>query len=305
VTFIPFHAIPIGGLHVSITSVRPSTVPTGTKLLGEVITWACSRTTVRHADLVDALRSAGLDESVARDLAPRHAFTRACRKLARERIIRQVAEDADAVTFQFTQECRHGDRFEYELETMLTLDKKSGAVACDLPGLATLAQEEVDRCVAHRTGGDVTRVIQRLFERTADLFPIREAGGAYFVPAQHVAFVDRVQSFLGRLNGRLGRFPVSAGTPDGDRSVREAVASGLAALITEYRQGVAEFDADTRPGTVERVAEKIRRTKYKVEAYAQFLAEERDKLERDLAEAQQELRARVETLAAAMPATVS
>ena len=56
------------------------------------------------------------------------------------RIIRQVGEDEAAVTFQFTSESRDGDRFEYALETMLTLDKKTGTVTCDLPGLATLAQ---------------------------------------------------------------------------------------------------------------------------------------------------------------------
>jgi hypothetical protein len=40
-----------------------------------------------------------------------------------------------------------------------------------------LAQEHLDECVAARNGGDITRVIQRLFERNADLFPVRERGG--------------------------------------------------------------------------------------------------------------------------------
>ena len=51
---------------------------------------------------------------------------------------------------------------------MLTLDKATGKVTCELPGLATLAQEELDRCIDARTGGDVTRVVQRLFERRAE-----------------------------------------------------------------------------------------------------------------------------------------
>src|SRR5262249_32983044 len=69
--------------------------------------------------------------------------------------------------------------------------------AAPTPGLATLAQEELDRCIEARTGGDVTRIVQRLFERQADLFPIRPAGGAYFTPQEHAAFVDKVQCFLG------------------------------------------------------------------------------------------------------------
>src|SRR3954454_4081917 len=146
------------------------TVEPGTRLLGEIITWSCSGASIRHLDLVRALRDSGLDEGIARELAPRHAFTRAGRKLAQARIIRQVSEDSKAITFQFTAERRDGDRFEYELETLLTLDKNTGKVSCGLPGLATLAQEELDRAIEARTG-DLTRAVQRLFERKADLFP--------------------------------------------------------------------------------------------------------------------------------------
>src|SRR5215472_1630510 len=91
-------------------------VAPGTRLWGEVITWACSGVKVRHLDLVNALKESGLDEGVARELAPRHAFTRACKRLSEARIIRQVSEDADTITFQFTSERKEGDRFEYELE---------------------------------------------------------------------------------------------------------------------------------------------------------------------------------------------
>lgn len=122
-------------------TVVPFPVAAGTRLLGEVISWTCSGVAVTHAALVAALADAALDEGVARELAPKHAFTRACRKLSDQRIIRQVAEDESCVKFQFTAETRTSDRIEYELETMLTLDKKTGTVTCELPGLATLAQE--------------------------------------------------------------------------------------------------------------------------------------------------------------------
>jgi hypothetical protein len=277
-------------------------VTAGTKLLGEIIAWTCSGVTVRHLDLIDALKGAGLDESVARELAPRHAFSRACKKLSEARIIRQVGEDSTTLTFQFTREHRDGGRFEYELETMLTLEKATGKVTCPLAGLASLAQEELDRCVAARTGSDVTRVIQRLFERRADLFPIRPGGGCYFVPAEHAAFLDKVQVFLGKLNGQLSRFPVPAGTPHGDRSVKEAVAGGLSALIAEHAAAVEQFGTDTRPDTLERAAERIRTTRFKVESYSSYLAEERSKLEAELAAAARSLRAKVEELTAAREA---
>jgi hypothetical protein len=275
----------------------------GTRLLGEIITWSCAKVSIRHIDLIEALRDSSLEEGGARELAPRHAFSRACRKLAQQRIIRQVAEDETTIKFQFTAEHRDGDHFSYDLETMLTLLKATGKVTCDLPGLATLAQEELDRCLEARTGSDVTRVVQRLFERQADLFPIREQGGAYFVPQEHVGFVDKVQSFLGLLNGRMYRFPVPAGTREGDRSVKESVAAGIATLIKEHEDAVACFGEDTRPSTLERAAERIRQTRFKLEAYGDYLAEEKARLEKDLATAAQKLRAKVQELMAVKDAT--
>lgn len=273
-------------------------VPATAALLGEILTWTTAGLTLRHLDLVEALRRAGLDEAVARELAPRHAFTRACTKLAAQRIIRQVGEDAATVTFQFTAEHKDGDRFAYDFETLLTLNKTTGQVSCPLPGLATLAQEELDRCIAVRTGADLTRMVQKLFERQADLFPIREQGGAYFTPQAHVAFVDRVQGFLGRLGGRMHRFPVPAGTAHGDMAVKDTVASGIAALIAEHTAAIAGFGEDTRAATLEKAAERIRLTRYKLEAYATLLSTEKGRLEQALAQAADELRARVEALAA-------
>ena len=279
------------------TAAVPFPVAAGTPLLGEVISWACPGVSVTHPALVAALADAGLDPGVARELAPKHAFTRACKKLCDRRIIRQVAEDEAGVKFQFTAESRDGDRFEYTLETLLTLDKKTGTVTCDLPGLATLAQEELDRATDARSGADVTRVIQKLFDRHADLFPVRPQGGVYFVPERHAGFVDKVQAMLGRLNGQILRFPVPAGTAEGDRSVRDAVAAGLAALIDEHRKAVAQFGTDTRDDTLKRAAEKIRSTQFKVQAYSEYLLDEKARLDRELAAARDELRRKVESLA--------
>jgi hypothetical protein len=276
----------------------PFPVTPGTRLLGEILTWSCSGVSIKHRDLVAALRDSDLDESVARELAPRHAFARACKRLSERRIIRQVAEDEHTIRFQFTEETREGDRYRYELETVLTLEKATGKVRCDLPGLAALAQEHLDDCLAARNGSDVTRCIQRLFERNADLFPIREKGGCYFVPHEHADFVDRIASLVGRLNGSLRRFPVPAGTPHGDRSVQEAVAGGLESLIVEHLGAIAGFGEDTRPSTLERAAQRIRQTRLKLEGYSEYLAEQRGRLEKRLAEASERLRQKVEELAA-------
>jgi hypothetical protein len=286
---------------MTATAERNGTTPfalsPGTRLLGEIISWSASGVSVKHADLILALRECGLDESVARELAPRHAFARACKKLGERRIIRAVSETATELKFQFTQESRSGDRYEYTLETLLTLEKATGKVSCSLPGLATLSQERLDECIASRNGSDVTRLIQRLFDRNADLFAVRDKGGVYFVPERHAAFLDKISELVTRLNGSLRRFPVPAGTPHGDRSVKEAVASGLEAIIDEHRKAVANFGEDTRDGTLQRAAERIREARFKVEAYSTYLAEERGRLEKCLEQAASELRLKVESLA--------
>ena len=137
----------------------------------------------------------------------------------------------------------------------------------------------------------------RLFERQADLFPIRPSGGTYFVPQRHAAFVDKTQDLLNRVGGRLLRFPVPAGTEEGDRSVTQAVADGLAAVVAEHRAAVAGFGSDTRGDTLERAADKIRTTKFKLNAYAEYLSGERDRLDRAVADAERELRAKVAEIA--------
>ncbi|HEY1187919.1 MAG TPA: DUF6744 family protein [Gemmata sp.] len=284
-------------------SVAPATVFGATasaKLLGEVVTWNVSGA-VKYADLTAALRAAGLDEKVARELAPRHAFTRACKKLSDDRIIRQVDDDGDTITFQFTKESKVGDQYEYALETRLVLDKKSGAVTCEKEDLRAAAQAALDECIAVRTSGDVTTCIQKLFEKHADLFRIREQGGCYFVPERFADFLTKIDGFVRGVNGVLRRFPVPAGTAHGDRSVRDAVADGLKDVIEEHKKAVAEFDIDTRGASFERAAEKIKETRFKVEMYADYLGELKEQLTGALTEASAALKTRITDIVTAEP----
>ena len=118
----------------------------------------------------------------------------------------------------------------------------ASALGIDQQGRLYVATE----CVIWRTsaeapGSATPRVVQKLFERQADLFPIRPQGGCYFTPICHVGFIDKIQDLLNRVGGRLLRFPVPAGTEEGDRSVTQAVADGLASVVTEHRAAVAQF----------------------------------------------------------------
>lgn len=95
---------------------------------------------------------------------------------------------------------------------------------------------------------------------------------------------------------------MSQGNPETERSVRESVAAGLAALIAEHEAAVAEFGTDTRPDTIKRAAEKIRTARFKVEAYAALLGDQKAKLETSLKEAAERLRVKVEEIGKPAPA---
>jgi hypothetical protein len=276
------------------TGRHPFELAPGTALHGEIITWNFRGLEIRHYELVEALEACGLDGSIVRDILPRNAFARACRKLTAERIIRQVAEDHASILFQFTAERRDGDGFLYERETLLTLRKSDGEIACEVPGIATLAREALDGAMGVRTTSDVSTIIMKLCNRESDIFPIKDGcGGAYFVPQSAVEFLEKVECLVKRLGGSIARFPIPRGTAQGDTSVRSSVAGGLDEMIAAHREAVGEFSVDTRASTFTRAAERIKATRHKILAYAEYLGAERERLEEAVAEAQRELLARV------------
>ncbi|MFO0825303.1 MAG: hypothetical protein U0792_19640 [Gemmataceae bacterium] len=220
----------------------PFSVSASTRLLGEVIAWACPGLSVSHTALVAALEAADLDAGVARELAPRHAFARACRTLSERRIIRPVAEDANIITFQFTAESREDDRYD-TLETMLTLDKQKGrfvAIAGSsrpLPRKNSIAASRFAReststgsCRNSSSGKPTCSRFDRRAETISLGLPFGVHRPDSGLPQSRRWAVHR-------------DFPVPAGTTEGDRSVTQAVADGLAAVVAEHRAAVAQFKA--------------------------------------------------------------
>jgi len=185
------------------------------KMLGEIITWKIPRVAISHADLITGLMASDLDCDVAKEIAPRNAFARACSKLDNERIIRKVAEDHATISFQFTREALEEGKFSYHFESLLFLNKYSGGITSENLELEQLAKEEFGRCLEERTANDVTRLVQRLFERHADLFSIRDQGGVYFVPEIHHDFIAKVERFVRNIGGSLSQ-SVTLGDVKGD-----------------------------------------------------------------------------------------
>lgn len=276
----------------------------GVETLGEVVTWAAGDGKP-FAGLVAELKAAGLDEKVAREMAPKHAFTRAAAALSDARVIDKLREEGDDILFQFTRRemDTDADRWKYNEEAVLRLDKVTGRVSC--PGnqpLADLAQEELDKAIDNRTGADISNMVKRLFDARADLFPLRDQGGVYFVPRAFEPFTDQIDQFLRAVGGRINRWPIPAGVPRAEESVGDAIMNGLAAVAEDHREAVEEFALDSRRETMERQAQKIQETRVKVEAYADLLKDKAAELLKSLDDARQALKVKVAAVAAGGPA---
>lgn len=269
-----------------------------TELLGEVVTWDLRSTEVSYQKVIDALASAGLDPEIAGEMSPSSAFGRACKHLKDARAIDKVKVDHGIASFQFTKKHLADCKIDYDFECIVTLDMNSGAISC--PENSTLerqAQELLAHAVQTRNAQDVTRLVQKMFETHADLFPINPRKGvAYFVPEQHREFTTKVDTFLATLGGCLSRFPVPKGTQQGNASVKEAVQNGLSAVLSELNEAVGSWDETTRKTTMERASERMLVIKHKIEAYGEYLESEQDRLKEGLAVAMQQLKEKILTL---------
>ena len=269
----------------------------GMELLGEIVSWNCSKVSISQTALEESLKSADLSTYVTPELPFQTAFNRACKNLGQKHLIRKLEEDSEFLYFQFTREAREGEYFTYETEGKLTLSKESGKVACTAAELGQAVQVELDKELPLRKGADVSKLLLKLLENEAGLFPVRPQGGCYLVMKEHSAFLDSLESFTGRVGGCLLRYPIPSGTRSGDQSVKLTIASALSALINEYSNSIDNFGSDTKPSTLEKAADHIRVARFKVESYSAYLEDERTKLDDLLVAASERLKEKVSALA--------
>lgn len=277
----------------------PYELPAGVKLWGEAVCWNTPHGKVSLKKIRQALADAGLDPKACKPLRIRDAFIRAAKGMQKERLIRLLDRKAGQMVFQLTKETKEEDELVYRKEDLLRLDLTTGKVDADDPATRLLAQTLFDEAVDTRTGADISGVVQRLFNKQGDLFPMRKSGGLYLVPGVKSDFCDQVEKFLALLGGELRRFPVPAGTPHGDAAVDRTVADGMEALINEYHAKVEKFTKDTGTRATNRAEADLKELKFKLDAYAVHLEDRQAELAAALAAAEDTMRSRLTELAAA------
>jgi hypothetical protein len=249
-------------------------------LLGEIVTWDCQSQNITVTQVRNALTAAGLSPTECGDLDQAHAFKRACKELKKDRLIEKVVAKGEVITFQFTAKVPSELRIDHVYEHLLHLNTNTGVVECpENPSMVPKVHTLINRAMRERTNQDITRIVQRLFEKNADLFPInRRKGVAYFVPQEHAPFTEKVDAFLRAVSGYCERFPIPKGTASGNASVRATIFSALDQDVRDLEEQVKEWNESTRKDTKERARQRIEVLMHKGECYAEYLGGKREEL---------------------------
>lgn len=262
---------------------------------GEIVSWTLNgKEQIPVSDIVEALKTAGIDEKYCKDMKPRSAFTRACKDLEEKRVIRILDQDENEITFQFNQEEKQGTTFQFPFEGVVTLNKTTGAVSCD--SSAELAGKIETLILGHmqrRTPSDISRLVQLIFKDDGDLFPINEKGVAYLVPEQYFDRADRIETFLDAVGGKLQRFPIPR-NGKGEFNVSDTIDRGLRILVHELDEATDGWDDSTRPSTTEKHLKKFELARFKVKTYAGLLNQKVSEIDAIIAEAEKKAKAAAE-----------
>jgi hypothetical protein len=237
--------------------------------IGEIVSWTAPKV-VSFMDLKNAVNGSGLDDKIVRDMCPANAFRRAIHHLEENRVIRKVLDADDKLHFQFTEEFLSGGEFHYRKECDLVLDKKSGVVFCTDSLLQAQAQGLVDIHIDTRTRSDVTRIVQKLFHDNGDLFPVRDAGGVYFVPERHAELSDRVEKMLMLIGGHFKRIDM-ANTERNEKNAAVMVRDSIHGMIADYRTYAEKLKSDD-PKVMSKGMKRITEIRIKLDAYRDVLS---------------------------------
>lgn len=228
------------------------------------------------------------------DLKPASLVSRSAGFLARAlatKDTRRLARKVEHTKRQITAEHVDASGLTYSRDAAIEYDETTGKLKSDVFSTSNLdpIAREID---STRKAGDVTRVVQRIVEEAgSDLIPVRENGGAYFIPAGH-RIIDDVRTVLEAVGGSMMQFACTIGHgADADRtgqSVATVITDYLLKNIEELRTAVEELGerhirSDVRRNRLTRVSE----LRDRLHAYASLIGASGERIEQELARAEE------------------
>lgn len=264
--------------------------------VGYIISWRVP-TIVELKQLRDGLTAAGLDPDLAPDLKPASRLARTAGFIAKltsaddaKKLSRPVGHGARQIT---REEAASADQLTYTREAGLQLAADGYTIECDDPLLAQMVPEASKTVFVTRTASDVTRLVQRIVENSgSDLIPVREKGGAYFVPSGH-GIITQVQTLLSHIGGDLSTFACTIGHGS-DESIANAITDYLLKQIEELQTSVNDLnEKGVRSDVKSRRLTRVAALRERLGAYATLISTQSAKLTQALDTAEATLLARL------------
>lgn len=235
--------------------------------LGTIASWISPKDQSAVVAVWNALRNAGLDPAIMKEMSPIVAFNRAMKDMSKQRIIRRVERKKNIERFQFTREFLDSGELRYTKECDVVLDKATGAVTSENLEIQNAAQKLLNDHRAVRDSADITRMIQRIFKLSkGDLVPIRQQGGCYFVPESNTAILTQVRAVLKELKGELREWSISGASPETRATVAVDMSQYMFGLIDDLEAKCGTINEETRPDVLERRFEEIALISSKLDA---------------------------------------
>lgn len=256
-------------------------------VLGEIVTWHSPKE-VSHDAIVKALADSGMPASLAPDLQNRNAFKRAVSSLEEKRIVRKVTETENGdILFQLTEEAFDGTTYEYNNEGVVILNKDTGQIRGSVPEpLLDRVRDGLAHELSVRHTADITRMLQRVYDRSGDIVPLRPSGGVYFVPAKFRLVCDQVEKFMTLIGGDLRRVEVPAGGKS-ELNIAKAVNDDVVSMANELVVSARELsgEKDVSKQRMKNLLEKINAGRTRLEFYRVMLGTMAEHAATTLAEA--------------------
>lgn len=262
---------------------------------GFIVSW-------KVPDVVDvtvlraALRTAKLDEDLAPDLKPASVVSRTSSYLAKARSGASHKLLSRAVGYgkrQITLEEPDGDDLKYTREAAIGLAADGFTVESDSPLLTPILPSTVITIKATRTASDITRIVQRVVEGAgSDLIPVREQGGAYFIPSGH-GIVGAVQTLLEGIGGELSKFACTLGHGS-DESIANTIADYMLKQVSELQESIDGLnEAGVRSDVKSRRLSRVAELRERLGAYATLISIQGERVEKALTSAEASLLAKL------------
>ena len=255
--------------------------------LGKVVSWESPAGEVQLGILRAAVLRQGFDSSLVADMAPRSAFLRACKDMLadkKNRLIRKLEETSSEIKFQFTEEKKGFGELDYDKEAIVSVEKATGNLSGDDPAIVSKAQDLLNEHAQKRSTADVTRLIQKIFDKSkGDLVPLRAQGGVYFVPDSQRDLLDRIEAILAEIGGKLNQYTVN-----GDAQSRKSVANDMMGyirnLIGDLRDSCSRVDMNSKETTRKRREDDMRAAELKLSNCSHLLGSFQATLVKELKE---------------------